>query len=259
MDLEEPGKVESMSLLSPRPDRTPPQEGDVAAALPQTSALRIGLLAFGGVLALGGAWFLLCSLLLPQAVTLPLDRASAAAAATHRASALWAARLGAIRGDLFAQAAYSDASLLWLDRARGLDAASAAQVKTARANAETALALAPLNGAAWLFLAELPRASGRAGDGLIPLQMSYFTAPNDPALARPRIERALASGVPIDKDLQEFMKGDLREILANQPRQKPAILAAYKTAAPQNQAIFEGLAADVDRDFSRALGGETPK
>jgi hypothetical protein len=205
---------------------------------------------------------LLCALLLPQAIALPLDRDSAAAAAVGRGRALAAARLGAVRGDLFAQAAYRDAYLLWLDRTHGLDAASAAEVQGARSNAETSLALAPINGSAWFFLAALPPGSARAGDpnGLIPLQMSYFTAPNSQALARPRIERALVSSTPIDKDLQEFVKGDLHAILASQPLQKPALLAAFRTASPQNQAIFEALAAEVDPDFGQSLRSqEAPK
>ena len=86
--------------------------------------------------------------------------------------------------------------------------------------------------------------------------MSYFTAPNDPALARPRIERALASSTPIDKDLQEFIKSDLRLILGREPQQKPAIRAAYKSATPPNQSIFEALATDVDSDFGRSLQSE---
>jgi hypothetical protein len=89
--------------------------------------------------------------------------------------------------------------------------------------------------------------------------MSYLTAPNDPTLARPRLERALAAAVPIDTDLQEFMKGDLRRILTRQPQQKPAIVAAYKAASPQDQTIFESLAAAVDQDFSQSLRAETPK
>lgn len=55
------------------------------------------------------------------------------------------------------------------------------------------------------------------------------------------------------------MKGDLREILARQPLQKPAILAAYKAASPQNQAIFEALAADIDPDFAQSVRGGPPK
>jgi len=233
----------------------PSRKGDDGLLLEPPAPLRIGLLG------LGGAWMLLCALLAPQVVALPFDRDAAAAAAAHRSRAIAAARLGVIRGDLYAQAAYADAGLLWLDRARGLDAASAAEVQAARSNTETALTLAPVNGSAWLFLAALPPASAKAADpnGLVALQMSYLTAPDDPALARPRIERALALSVPIDKDLQAFLKGDLREILTGQPLQTPALLAAYKTASPQNQAIFEALAAEVDPDFGQSVRSQTPK
>ena len=250
-----------MSLEPLRPDFTPSLRGDDGPALEPPAPLRIGLLAFGGVIALGGAWMLLCALLAPPVIALPLNRDAAAAAAAHRGRAVAAARLGVIRGDLYAQAAYADAKLFWLDRARGLDAASAAEIRAARSNAETALALAPVNGSAWLFLAELPPASAKAADqnGLLALQMSYLTAPDDSALALPRVESAFAASVPIDKDLQAFVKTDLREILTAQPSGRPALLSAYKTASPQNQAIFEALAAEIDPDFGQSLRSQTPK
>ena len=106
--------VEPMSLQPPRPNFTSPLGGEGEPLLGPPSILRIGLLAFSGVLALGGALMLVCALLLPQAIALPLDRDSALAAANLRWRAVAAARLGAVRGDLFAQAAYSDAGLLWL-------------------------------------------------------------------------------------------------------------------------------------------------
>jgi hypothetical protein len=250
-----------MSLESLRPDFTPSRKGENGLALEPPEPLRIGLLALGGVIALGGAWMLLCALLAPPVIALPFDRDAAAAAATQRGRAIAVARLGVIRGDLYAQAAYADAGLLWLDRARGLGAASAAEVQAARSKAESALALAPVNGSAWLFLAALPPASAKAADpnGLVALQMSYLTAPNEGALALPRVERALASRAPIDKDLQAFVKGDLREILTGQPSETPALVGAYKTALPQNQAIFEALAAEVDPDFGQSLRSQTPK
>ncbi|MGO9673102.1 MAG: hypothetical protein ACLPSF_02855 [Methylocella sp.] len=250
-----------MSLEPPRPNFAPRQTGEDGPWLESQTPLRIGLFSLGGVLALGGVWMLLSALLAPPTVALPFDRDSAAAAAANRDHAVAAARLGVVRGDLYAQAAYSDAPLLWLDRAHGLGAANAAEVRAARTNAETALALAPINGSAWLFLAALPPASARTmnANSLAALQMSYLTAPDDLALARPRIERALASGIPIDKDLQAFLKGDLREILARRPLETPAILAAYKAASPQNQAIFEALAAEVDPDFAQSVRSGAPK
>jgi hypothetical protein len=44
-----------------------------------------------------------------------------------------------------------------------------------------------------------------------------------------------------------------------QPRQEPALLAAYKSAPPQNRAIFETLVAAVDPDFSASLRNEPSK
>lgn len=165
----------------------PRQRGDGGPLLEAPARLRMGLLGLGGVLALGGLWMLLSALLAPETVALPLDRDGAAAAAAHRGRVIAAARLGVVRGDLYAQAAFSDAELLLLDRAHSHEAASAAEVQAARSNAETALALAPVNGSAWFLLAALPPASAKPADanGLVALQMSYLTAPNDAALARP--------------------------------------------------------------------------
>lgn len=250
-----------MSLERPGPSYLFAPDANEESLLAEPVGLRIGLLAFSGLLVTAGLWLLVSALLLPHAITLPLDRISAAAAAAQRDNALLAARLGVVRGDLFAQAAYADADLIWLYRTRGLDAANAARLQRAKSDAEAAVALAPVNGAAWLFLAELPAAPGKVAEarGTIPLQMSYFTAPNNASLAAARIERALASTTPLDKDLQEFMKGDLRQILTLQPQEKPAMLAAYKAAAPQNQAIFEALTAEVDPNFSQSLHGDAPK
>ncbi len=233
-----------------------------AGFLDPPAPVRFGLLAYAGFLAIGGLWLTLSALLLPQAIALPLDKASAAAAASHRSSALWAARLGAIRGDLFAQAAFADGDLVWLNRASGLDAADAGRLERARSNIETALALAPVNGGGWLYLSQLapPPAKGAETAAVVALQMSYLTAPNDPALARARLERALSLATPIDRDLQEFMKGDIRQMVDAQPEQKVAIVAAYKAATPQNRLIFETIAAGADPEFSRSLaGGEPPK
>ncbi|ACK52420.1 hypothetical protein Msil_3531 [Methylocella silvestris BL2] len=249
-----------MSLEPPRPNFMFEREPG-PAALEEPLKLRIGLIVFAGVLAVGAVWMLLVALIAPPAIALPSDRQSASAAAAHRTSAQWAAWLGLIRGDLYAQAAFADAELAYLDKAGAEDPANAARIARARSNALTATSLSPVNGAAWLLLAELPAASGKGADAnpAAPLFMSYFTAPNEPTLARARLDRALATRAGLDKDLQEFMKSDLRQILADGPQGKAAIFAAYKAASPQTQAVLESLSADVDRDFARSLRGEPPK
>ena len=104
---------------------------------------------------------LLPELISPKATGLSFDRNSAEAAAARQSSAILAARIGAIRGDLWANAAFTGARFMWTDRSTSLDRTRLDQLEQAKANAETALALAPINGAAWLFLAKLPAAAGR--------------------------------------------------------------------------------------------------
>ena len=249
-----------MSPQTPRPNFHFAPEAS-SALLAEPATLRLSVLFFASFLGLAGVWLLISALLLPQAIALPLDKESAAAAGAYRSNAAWAARLGVIRGDLYKEAAFTDADLVWLDPARSRDPANAARLQRARSNGQTALALAPINGSVWLLLAELPAPPGKAAEAAATaaLQMSYFTAPTDPSLALPRLQRALALSAPLDKDLQEFVKGDLRQLLLNSPRQYPAILAAYKAAPPQNQSILEALAGEVDPHFNQYLRGESPK
>lgn len=217
--------------------------------------LRPALLGFGIFLGLCGCWLLLPELLRHKTGGLRYDRNSAVAASAHQVEALEAAQIGLIRGDLWAEAAFADSSLLWLDRSASPNRAAAARLERARSHAETALAFAPINGAAWLFLAALPASASGGGDDSIAtlLEMSYFTAPNDLDLARLRIERAATSNAIADKDIQEFIKSDIRKILAYRPEQKSAIIAAYRTAWPQNQPMLETLATDVDPTFGQSL------
>jgi hypothetical protein len=228
---------------------------------PPPERLRSALLVLGIVLGLSGVWMLLPDLLSPKATGLPFDRNNAEAAATHRVRAVLAAGIGAIRGDLWATAAFTRAPLTWIGRSSSLDdLASAEQVARARANTETALALAPINGAAWLFLAYLPTTSpdteSRAGTLL---EMSYFTAPSAPELAPWRLARVATSSALADKDIQSFVKSDIREILSGGPEFQPAIIAVYRHAWPQNQSIFESLVADVDPTVAQLLRSGQPK
>jgi hypothetical protein len=222
---------------------------------------RLGLFAFGAILALSGCWLLLPELIQPKTIGLPQDAAGAAAANAHKSEALLAAQIGAIRGDLWAAAAFADSSLLWLDRAALLDRANSGRIARARSNAESALALAPINGEAWLFLAALPSdAPGGAESNVAALlQMSYFTAPNDLTLAELRLARVATSSALADKDIQEFIKNDIRRILAYRPHLKSAIIAAYRNAWPQNRPLLESLAADVDPAFAQSLRSASQK
>ncbi len=222
--------------------------------------LRWALLVFGIILGLSGLWMLLPELLRPKPIGLVFDRAGAETAAEHRTRAVLAAAIGAIRGDLWAEAAFTGARFMWSDRLAIRDWTSSGQLARARANAETALALAPINGAAWLFLAKLPAISpdGENRVGTL-LEMSYFTAPSALDLAPWRLERAATSSALADKDLQAFIKSDIRGILERGPEYRKVIMAAYRNAWPQNQPIFESLVADADPAVAQLLRSGQPK
>lgn len=220
---------------------------------------RSNLFVLGVVLGISGIWMLLADLLSPKIAGLPFDRSAAEAAARHRNQAIVAAGIGGIRGDLWANAAFADARFLWVNRLTKLDKTSLAQLANAKANAETALALAPINGAAWLFLAKLPATSPDAESrGVTLLEMSYFTAPSAPELAPYRLERVASSSALADKDIQAFVKNDLREIMRSPPDIQQTILTVYRNALPQNQPILASLVADIDPAMAQMLRSPPP-
>ena len=133
--------------------------------------LRSSLLVFGTGLGLSGLRMLLPQLLRPKTAGLPFGHNGAEAAAACPTRAARAAEIGVIRGDLWAEAAFTGARFMGTDRSMSLDRANSGQLARARANAETALELA-----AW------------------------------------RLERAASSRALADKNLQAFIKSDIRGI-----------------------------------------------
>jgi hypothetical protein len=227
---------------------------------PVQTRLRCSLLVYGIVLGISGVWLLLPVLLRPTPIGLPLDPKSAEAAADHRMSSILAAELGAIRGDLWAEAAFTGARFIWTDRGASFGPASSRELARIRADAETSLALAPVNGAAWLLLAALPEtAPDRDSRVSALLEMSYFTAPNELRLANLRVMRAVISSALADKDIQAFIKTDIRKILTHRPDYQNELITAYREALPQNQPIFESLIADVDPALATLLRSSPSK
>lgn len=225
-----------------------------------SNGLRPALFVFGIVLGLSGIWMLLAELLSPKSAGLPLDRRDAEAAGTSASSAVLAAEIGAVRGDLWAKAAFTGARLMWSDHPASPGRTSLDQLARVKANAERALAFAPINGAAWLLLAKLPDTSPDAEKRVATLlEMSYFTAPAAPELAPCRLERVATSNALADEDIQAFVKSDLREILSGPPEFRQAIVSAYRNAWPKNQPIFESLIASIDPAAVQLLGSGQAK
>jgi hypothetical protein len=229
------------------------------SSFPPPLTFRVWLLGFGLFLGLCGLWLLVPALLQPKTIGLPQDRATAAAANASQSQILRAAEMGMIRGDLWAQAAFADSILLWRDRQAPLDKATAAKLARMRSTMETALTFAPVNGPGWLFLALLPASTSADNRVAAFLELAYFTAPNALELAPLRIERAAASSALAEKEIQEFVKTDIRKILAYRPNMKSAIVTAYRNAWPQNQPLFEALVTDADPVLGQTLRSGSPK
>jgi hypothetical protein len=225
-----------------------------------TSRFRAALFAYAVLLAAGGVWLLASDLARPRPHGSLPGRASATTAATPSMLYL-APRLGMVRGDLWADAAVAEAATLpERDRSAPLDPSTVERLARARAAMEESLALAPVNAEGWLFLAKLPSSSGNVDPRVASLlEMAYFTAPNVIALAPRRLERAATSSALSDLAIQDFVKTDIRRLLAGTAQPKAAIVAAYQSASPENRTIFESLVAEIDPDFVKTLRTIQPR
>ena len=120
---------------------------------PSRFAFRLATLLFATLLCMQCVWLLAAEISRPGLVRLPTNAQAATAAAQRRNAAAWAALIGAFRGDLWAESAFSDADLL-IDGNAGVENAYVTQkLARARANLEHALNNAPAQPAAWLFRA----------------------------------------------------------------------------------------------------------
>jgi hypothetical protein len=191
-------------------------------------------------------WLVLAELARPSIDQLPTDMASAATAAKQRDTALRAASIGAIRSDLWAEAAFSYADILWGEKKEAIENAHlAAILLRARATLNHALNAGPHQSSAWLLLAELnlqfpsPRL-----DALEPLKMSYFTGPSDGPLVSPRLQIAVQLDGSKDVEMRQFISRDVRMLLAQ--NRKSAIAEAYNVASPANKGFIETIIRDID-------------
>jgi hypothetical protein len=191
-------------------------------------------------------WLVLAELARPSIDQLPTDMASAATAAKQRDTALRAASIGAIRSDLWAEAAFTYADLLWGEKKEAIENAQpAAILLRARATLNHALNEGPHQSSAWLLLAELNlRFPSPRLDALEPLKMSYFTGPSERPLVSPRLQIAVQLDGSNDVEMRQFISRDLRMLLAQ--NRKSAIAEAYNVASPANKGFIESIIRDID-------------
>lgn len=213
---------------------------------------RIALVLFACALGGFALWQLAPEFARSDIRRLPVNSESAAAAATARARAQRAAEFGALRGDLWAEAAFTYAAQLWPGAERTANSSTAGD--DGRAVVERALAYAPHASGVWLMAAGLASRFGwPRSDALSALKMSYFTGPNEIHLIPLRLFTTTHSSALTDDDIQRLVQREVRMILTRWPEMKAALPAAYDNADPEAKRFLERAVTEADPSFLETL------
>ncbi len=216
---------------------------------PLHSSFRILTLLFAAVLGVYCLWLLLAELYRPGVDHLPTDPQGAAMAAEQRNDANRAGWIGRIRGDLWADSAYTYADMLW----NNPDSTSQPthSWNPVRERLDWAVRYAPHQSGAWLLLAGVAsRYRWLNPDPAEALRMSYYTGPSE----RPLIPlRTLVAGqLPaLDNELQQLARRDLRVLIAHQ--EQPAVMQAYQAATPSGKQFIEQTVGEIDPTLAESL------
>jgi hypothetical protein len=214
--------------------------------------LRTAALLIAALLGMQCVWLLAAELVRPGVDRLPTDPGSAAAAAEHRDAAFRAASIGAVRGDLWAEFAFTNADLLWGNKgARGNENVTG-RLANARASLNQALNDSPHLSGAWLLFAGLAARFPSLGlDATTLLKMSYYTGPSEQRVMPLRLRIAVHSDQFSDVEVRQFVNRDIHFLLA--AKQKSAIAEAYNTASSAGKSFIEQTVKDIDPSAVNAL------
>jgi len=210
---------------------------------PNHGLFRGTVLVFAFVLGCQAAWILVAEFFRPPHSDFFATQQTAAVAATDQNGAALAASIGLIRGDL-----WSEVALAYLDRFLTDNRHSTnAQIEQAREVADRALAIAPHNAGVWLVLASInSRFDWLNHKAAAALRMSYYTGANETELIPLRLLLAVRSVALGDSDFQQLMRHDIRTVITRKPELKPAIVAAYRDAAPIGRQLIEDTLEEID-------------
>jgi hypothetical protein len=221
--------------------------------------LRVALALFGVLLSTQAAWILLAERYRLNDIRLPVDEKTATLAFAEQDKIKQAASLALVRGDLWAESAFTYGAQLWINRAMELDASDRFNTEALKALTR-ALRYSPHRGDVWLMFAALADQCKWSGyqPGLL-LKMSYYTAPNELALFPLRLNVSLhAKGVIEDAELQDMVRRDITVVLTRAPALRPALVAAYRSALPQGKVFAERVIAEIDPGYLGVVRARHP-
>ena len=186
----------------------------------------------------------------PDVTVMPTTADQATAAASQRDAARLAARLAAVRGDLWAESTFTYADLAWTDAAHG----PAQMLEEARSAGAHAASLMPGNSGVWLMLADFgSRYKWQTPSPVEALKMSYYTGPHEDTLVPLRLAISARLDPGTDPEFAFLFQRDIENILTYRPALRPAILSAYAEATPQAKQLIEDTAKRLDPAFAQTL------
>ena len=213
---------------------------------------RIATLLFAVVLGAQCIWLLLAEFSRPGVNSMPTDSPSAALAAKQRNDATWAAWIGAIRGDLWADSAYTYSDLLWTNSNNIIE--NTPSLALVRGNLDRAVRYAPDQPGTWLLLAGLAsRYRWSKPDPAEALKMSYYTGPSELQLMPLRLLVTVQLDALDDSELQLLARRDIRLLFAHQG--KPVVIQAYQSATPAGKHFIKQVIGEIDPTFVESLRG----
>lgn len=206
------------------------------------NGLRIGLFSSAVLLAMQAIWIILAEYYHPHRIDLPVVPQANRIAVPEQENAGRAASLAVLRGDLWAESAFTHSDLLW-----GEPATAPGTNENTRQEIEQALRYSPHRADVWLMLAAMAdRYNWQQYQPNALLKMSYFTAPSEPALFPLRMRASLRANAIQDPEIQDMVKRDIRMIITRSPALKPALATAYRTSSAEGKAFLDRTISEID-------------
>jgi hypothetical protein len=212
---------------------------------------RLSLVVWATLLGMQCVWLVSAELVRPAVIQMPTDKLTAATAAKHSEAADRAASIGGIRGDLWAESAFTHAESLWSG------AGSLSDSPRAGAVLERAARDAPHRSDVWLLVAGLAlRFAPTEFDPTEALKMSYYTGSSEMRLIPFRLMIAIKRDEFDDAELHEFIGHDIRLLLDR--KQIAPITDAYMEASAKGKNFLAQTVKDIDPSALDAVRKEAP-
>jgi hypothetical protein len=213
--------------------------------IPVVRGFQAALAAFAVILCSLAIWVLAPEILRPSPIGFTTDPQLAELSYRQRASAVTAARVGLMRGDLWSEAAFSYGNILWsLDKSA--PSAEKPPIEETRAVTQRAIGYAPHDSRLWLLLAASDFRSKRFDAVSAALKMSYYTGANTLELMPERLGLALQSHGLEDDEFRALVQHDIRVAVVRKAEFMQALIAAYAGASPAGKQFVEKSLSELD-------------